>query len=157
MTRLRAALAMMVVLLLAACGGQMGLNNATGCMFELNSTGSYGVPVGEAVPTVVPGSDGIQAGADAINACIRARTAAQQAQQSTPAPVVNNAVQGTGSTVTQTYTYGTPRDLIQPQSSNPAQPASQVGAPQPGDRDCNLRMTGSSGYTCEVRFDSRRN
>lgn len=171
MTMVRMVFALLSTLVLTACGGQTGLNNATGCIFEVKPQGSYGISGWGEVRTVVPGADGTQAGADAVNACIRQRSVGLTSEP-TLTLGGTNTVEVNGDTTTQTFTYGSPRDrngnLIQTQANVPAQaspvqasPLDQITSPfntsQPVNGICNLRMTGGSGYTCEVPFNSRRN
>ena len=159
MTSLRFVFAILSALLLSACGGPTGQDYALACIFEIDPPGGYGYPAGVLVPTVVPEAGGTQAGADALNACIIEKSGGV-ASQSTPSLGGTNSVQLNGNSTVRTFTYGTPRDSygnpIQPPMSTPAQPASQVGAAQPGTGICNLRMTGGSAYTCQA-LASRRN
>lgn len=103
--RLSAALALSA---LAGCGMPEPPDYALGCMFELNPPGAYEYPAGVAVPTVVPGAGGTQAGADALNACVRDRAAAAQAAGQPVAGGQSVATTTSGGVTTQTYTYGTP-------------------------------------------------
>ncbi|NSX56439.1 hypothetical protein [Parasulfitobacter algicola] len=66
-------LLLMILLLLAACGSpKPGL--VTSCMFEVKPPGTY-ESTDLNSPTVVPGDGGTQAGADALNDCIRRKAA----------------------------------------------------------------------------------
>lgn len=71
------ALGLSVVLLAACSPGKSTPDYMTACMFDTNVKGSYqareaAIPVA----TPVPGTGATQAGADALNACIRRKAAA---------------------------------------------------------------------------------
>jgi hypothetical protein len=110
-------------------------------MFEVNAPGQYGYPAGVAVPTVVPEAGATQEGADAINACIRDRAAA--AQSVAPSTQQTMTTQANAGVVTRTYTYGTP-----PAAQANAPEAALSTAPSSSPAQCNLEMTGGSGYSC---------
>ncbi|WP_208353960.1 hypothetical protein [Pseudaestuariivita rosea] len=57
------------LLLVTACGSPKP-DLVTKCMFEVQPTGQY-ISTDLDSPTVVPGENGTQAGADALNECIR--------------------------------------------------------------------------------------
>lgn len=62
---------------LVACSSSSATEDlALQCMFEVDPEGSYAYPAGVRAPLVVPVPGGTQAGADAINACIRQKAAA---------------------------------------------------------------------------------
>lgn len=63
-------------LVISACSSPKA-DYLTSCMFETKAKGSYSSPA-QAVPvaTPVPGTGATQAGADALNACIQRRAAA---------------------------------------------------------------------------------
>ena len=56
---------------LSACAGSGGPDYPVTCVARTGAQGAYDYPAGVAVPTVTPAEGGTQAGADAINACIR--------------------------------------------------------------------------------------
>ena len=60
-----------LVAMLSACVGGGKADYATQCTFEVKPPGSYSYPAGVNVPTAVPAEGGTQAGAAALNACIR--------------------------------------------------------------------------------------
>lgn len=135
-----------VMMLVSACGTipvPAGYSAAFTCQREIGAVGTYRVPTGVDFPVVEPVQDGTQAGADAINACIRSR-AQQGAVGASPLPDVAGGSQRVetvraGNTVTETYTYGTP-----PAAKAASTPARQGGT---GGRYCNP-LTGGTGYGC---------
>lgn len=137
-------------LLLAGCVASGQPDYPLQCIAELNPPGAYGYPAGVAAPTVVPETGGTQAGADAINACVRTKTAAPAAK---PRKAVVETQSTTGTMTTKTYTYGTPRDrngkLI---AATPA-PTTPVATPP---RTCSYAMVGGSGYACDTSPMRRR-
>lgn len=63
---------------LTACSsGSLKADYMTSCMFDTNAPGSYQARAADIpVATPVPGTGATQAGADALNACIQRRAAA---------------------------------------------------------------------------------
>ncbi len=110
---LRSVSTICVVAGLASCGGvDLGNEYATSCIIELQLPGGYEYPAGQITPTAVPVQGGTQAGADTLNACIRAKAAAA-GQTISRAPAVQSipetvTAQSSGTGTTTTYTYGTP-------------------------------------------------
>lgn len=88
-------------LLLSSCGrstvdpSRGGQDLVVACSFEVRPPGSYENADGDQVPTVVPGAGGTQAGADALNACIRRKAAELGIAAMLPAimlPAMQNAL-----------------------------------------------------------------
>lgn len=131
---------------LSSCGGSTGPDYPLQCIFELNPVGAYEYPAGTAAPTVVPGEGGTQEGADALNACIRAKAAATSTTPASVGASQQSAIETNGAVVTETYTYGTPpaARLSAPTQAAAPSSSSRLAAPQP----CRLEMTGGTGYTC---------
>jgi hypothetical protein len=141
-----------VMLLVSACGTipvPAGYSAAFTCQREVGAFGTYRVPKGVDVPVVEPVEDGTKAGADAINACIRAK-AAQGTIGGASLPGVAGVPQSvsttevSGSRVTKTYTYGTPPVA----ASAPGGVRSVASA---GRGKCRLQMTGGTGYMCVTK------
>jgi hypothetical protein len=125
------------------------------CVFEPGTTGAYIVTGRSGVPVARRTTGGSQQAVDALNACIQSRIATNTAAPRTSGPAVVTetqlpAVAGvrqtvvsetTGTSTTSTFTYGTP-------------PASVAATPASGRapaRQCNLQMTGGTGYSCAIR------
>ncbi len=117
---------------------------AAACLFVVNAPGAYVYTGYAEVPTVVAGGGGTKAGADAMNACIRGKVAENKRTAAMPdvAGVPQRVETRTnGNRVAKTYTYGTPPAA----QSTPAAAATSAAF---GNRQCSLRMTGGTGYTC---------
>lgn len=127
---------------LAAGAKMRGPDYALLCQFEVNPAGSYEYPAGVSAPVVVPGAGGTQAGADALNACIRRKAAASSIPVSVTLP--SGAVKTSrrvGDMVSTTYSlgYGT---TTRPQ----AVPSADRFTNRMGT--CGLTFSGGSGYRC---------
>lgn len=96
---------------LPACATGASRDPMVGCMLQISPPGSYSYPAGQPVPVATPGPDGTQEGADALNACVRARTTGARPATPETGPVAGDhrvdLRQNDGATV-RTYTYGTP-------------------------------------------------
>ncbi|EPX85522.1 hypothetical protein [Salipiger mucosus] len=112
------ALSAFGLLALASCASGRG-DPVVHCMIQVDPPGAYDYDGGQTPPLVVPGEGGTQAGADAVNACLRASpTVGSRATVETET--------ATGATV-RSYTYGTP-----PSRPSERVVASAAAAPAPG-------------------------
>ncbi|MGB5870209.1 MAG: hypothetical protein WBH04_08405 [Albidovulum sp.] len=121
---------------LSSCAGGSGPDLPLQCIAEVQPQGSYAYPAGVAAPVVRPGADGTEAGAAAINTCIRSKAAVagiSTAPQTNP----HHMIVTSGGTKTRHYTTGTPpARSTAPQSRNT------------GNCRSGLDMRGGSGYYC---------
>jgi len=103
MSALKFALVGMAAVTLASCGTTSApqADPVTKCMLHTNAPGKYVYESRNGADGVVVGEGGTQAGAAAINDCIRQSTNGMAPQQYT-------TVAGGDGTTTRTYTYGTP-------------------------------------------------
>lgn len=135
-------------LLLAGCVASGQPDYPLQCIAELNPPGAYGYPAGVALPTVVPETGGTKAGADAVNACVKAKAAvASPKPAAKPRKAVVETQSATGAMTTQTYTYSKPI----PQTSKPATPVTKA------PRACSYTLVGGTGYVCDTSPLRRRN
>ncbi|MGC1488691.1 MAG: hypothetical protein WA784_12990, partial [Albidovulum sp.] len=104
------------------------------CIAEIQPQGSYEYPAGVAAPVVRPGADGTEAGAAAINTCIRSK-AAVAGISTAPETNQHYTVDASGGTKTRHYTYGTA-------------PAQNPAKKSRGTCRSGLDMRGGSGYYC---------
>lgn len=95
---------------LSACAGSGGPDYPVTCVARTGAQGAYDYPAGVAVPTVTPAEGGTQAGADAINACIREMAGVNTGPGvAASTPISERAsVQTDGNTVVRHYQYGSP-------------------------------------------------
>lgn len=130
------------LLFLASCVGTGGSSIAneysTSCMFEVNPPGSYVFNGSD--DEVKPMADGTAEGAAAMNACIR-RKAAEAGKETVVAEKTG------ATTVTQTYTYGTP-PASAASATAPGALAPSAPAPSNDGKSCRRRnvLSGGSGY-----------
>lgn len=119
------------------------------CQFEVNPAGAYEYPAGVAAPVVVPGAGGTQAGADALNACIRAKAAAAALPVATapqrPAQMVSTRMEG-GRAVS-TYSDG-PASAAGTRPARAQKPRWWVNRYSNEMGTCSLTFSGGSGYRC---------
>lgn len=105
---MRYVLALLPFLSLVACTQKA--DPVTPCMFEVDPPGSYAYPLGVENPVITPAEGGTQAGADALMACVAARTGSAPGVSGASRGIAEETALpgGESGVIVKRYTYGTP-------------------------------------------------